>query len=379
MSISLKERDFYFAFAYSDLFGTKRIEEITKIFGSLEKAWQAPENCWPKGLPAGALNKFFKFKKIFKVSEAKKYLIYNKLNFKIFPDPSYPNLLKNISSPPPIIFYRGDLKIIEEKTSCSLAIVGSRLTTTYGQNALKDLMLGLDERFLIVSGLALGTDTNAHRQALSQNLKTGAVLGGPLDTEGFSCPASNYWLAQEILQNGGFLISEFPPGSIITKSNYPRRNRIIAGLCAGTLVVEAGKKSGAIITAEYARDANRVVMAVPGSIYNEQSVGTNNLLKNYVEPVSETADIYRCFNLQSQNSKIKQKNHEKSLIEKANSCAGEKGILVLKALATLKIPANTNQISNLAMLDTPCVHSTLTILELSGIIRRSGDGQFSLV
>ncbi|MFZ4648627.1 MAG: DNA-processing protein DprA [Patescibacteria group bacterium] len=375
MSRTEKEREFYFSFAYCDIFGVKRIIEIQEKFGSLEKAWLADKNMWT-GLKNSIIEKFFNYKKSFSYQKTTDYLSESDINFLLFDDTKYPTNLKNISNPPPIIFYLGDISIAEKQRDYSLAIVGSRLTSTYGEKVLNDLMEGLDERFLIISGLAFGTDAHAHQKALEMNLKTGAVLGGPLEKNEISCPTSNYWLAKEIVKHGGFVLTEFPPHSQVQKSNFPRRNRIIAGLSRGTLVIEAGKKSGAIKTAEYARDADRVVMAVPGSIFNDLSVGTNSLLKDHVDAVSEPQDIY-CY-LGIKNIYKTNKDSEKRISDIAIKVAGEDGLKIVESLILLNKIGNTDEISAICQLDTPRVHSTLTILELSGIIKKNGSGQFIL-
>lgn len=367
------ERDFYFFFAYSDLFGAEKISLIKNFFGTLEKAWLAEKIEWQE-FKNSTVEKFFKFKKNFLPEREKNYLQENKINYLLLIDEDYPSNLKNISYPPPIIFYLGNIKLAEEQKEYSLAVVGSRIASAYGRQVAKELIAGLDKRFLIISGLAFGIDTCAHREALANGLKTGAVLGGPLEKDIISCPAENYWLAKKIIDDGGFIVTEFPPHSLIQKSNFPRRNRIIAGLCLGTLVVEAGRKSGANKTAEYARDANRVVMAVPGSIYSELSIGTNKLLKDHTDAVSGPEDIYRCLGIKmtdSKKSKIKNTENIKKI-------AGEDGLKIIKSLLLLNKIANIEEIIENCQLDTPCVHSTLTILELSGIVSRNSSGQILL-
>ncbi len=373
------ERDFYFAFAYCDLFGVKNLEKIRVFFGSWARAWQKPAEALAKiGFSEKLCVKFSNFQKDFSWQATEKLLALEDLRYLLFLDSEYPNNLKNISSPPPIIFYRGDISILEKQKDFCLAIVGSRQTSAYGEKALDELISGLDERFLIVSGLALGTDANAHRGALRLGLKTCAVLGGPLDQETFSCPSDNYGLAQEILQNGGCLLSEFPLGTPIGKSNYPRRNRIIAGLCPGTLVIEAGEKSGASKTASYAIDANRAVMAVPGSIYSPLSLGTNNLLKNHADAVTEAADIYYFLGLKRPAGRKNSGAKKAEILAKAQQQSGENGLIIAKYLLKSGELATVDEISELSQLDTPCVHSTLTILELAGIVVRNSRGQFSL-
>lgn len=202
-----------------------------------------------------------------------------------FADRSYPNLLKEIHAPPAVLYVRGRLPA--QETAC-IAMVGTRRVTDYGAAVAERLAMGLAHVGVgVVSGMAAGVDTHAHRGALKGEGKTYAVLGCGLDTV---YPASNRELYRLITQNGAVL-SEYPPQAGPDRHHFPIRNRIIAGLSAGTVVVEAGRKSGSLITAGQALEMGRDVFAVPGSIFSPMSEGTNQLLREGAKPACGVADI----------------------------------------------------------------------------------------
>jgi DNA processing protein len=209
-------------------------------------------------------------------------------------DERYPKLLKQIFDPPAVLFYRGNLNTLK---GTALAVVGTRACTAYGRRAAKELTLELARSGLtIVSGLAYGIDTEAHRAALEAGGTTIAVLAGGLDD---IYPTANQGLAQSIVDHNGLLLSEYAPRVASLKQNFPYRNRIIAGLTRGTLVVEGAPDSGSLITAKHALEANREVFAVPGSVFSEQSAGTNELLKLGAHLVVNAIDVLTVFGLEA--------------------------------------------------------------------------------
>lgn len=200
-------------------------------------------------------------------------------------DDTYPELLKRIYSPPPFLFIMGDLTAADQE---SVAIVGSRVCTAYGKQITEQLAHGIVEAGMtVVSGLARGIDSCAHRSALKAGGRTIAVLGCGLD---IIYPPENEQLYDEIAASGA-VVTEFPFGLKPDKYNFPTRNRIISGLSKGVVVVEAGRMSGALLTAQHAIDQNREVFAVPGNINSPASAGTNELLKQGAIPVTSLADI----------------------------------------------------------------------------------------
>jgi DNA processing protein len=201
-------------------------------------------------------------------------------------DPDYPPLLQQIPEPPPVLFVRGSLHSLR---AAQIAIVGSRHPTASGsETALRIARELCDAGLAVTSGLAMGIDTASHRGALAANGTTIAVMGTGLDT---IYPARNRGLAQDILGQGGALLSEFVPGTRPEPWNFPRRNRIISGLSLGVLVVEAALPSGSLLTAQCAAEHGREVMAVPGSVRSPVSKGCHELLRHGAALVESADDV----------------------------------------------------------------------------------------
>ena len=199
----------------------------------------------------------------------------------------YPKLLKEITNPPQVIYYVGKL---EQALLFPLAVVGSRRSDKYGKDVLLSLLTpDITDNTIIISGLARGIDTQAHLLAKH----TIAVLGTGLDPASFY-PPENWLLCQRIVAQGGLVISEYPPGTKANSKNFPQRNRIIAGLCRAVLVVQAQKRSGALITARLALEGGRDVLAVPGSIFNDLSAGVNQLISQGATPICNSNDLKQC-------------------------------------------------------------------------------------
>jgi DNA processing protein len=202
-------------------------------------------------------------------------------------DSCYPPMLREIAHPPPLLYVRGDVSALSGERL--LAVVGTRRISDYGRQVTRKLLDELaSARVTVVSGLAAGIDTEAHRTALRLGLPTVAVFGCGLD---IIYPVANRSLAEEIAAGGGALISEYPFGTQPNKGTFPRRNRIVAGLTHGTLVVEGDARSGAMITARFALEEGRTVFAVPGSVFSSGSQGPLALLKNGAVPVASGEDI----------------------------------------------------------------------------------------
>ena len=197
-------------------------------------------------------------------------------------DKQYPNILKEIYDPPICLYIRGNKEILNNK---SISIVGCRKATDYGRKVARDFAYNISKQDInIISGLAIGIDSEAHLGAVEANKKTVAVLGNGLDT---IYPKENIILSQKILDSGGAIISEYPLGIKPKKENFPARNRIISGMSNGLLVVEAKEKSGTLITVDFALEQGRDVFVVPGNIVSENSVGTNDLIKQGAKLVSD--------------------------------------------------------------------------------------------
>lgn len=229
-----------------------------------------------------------------------------KKGYKILSRDELPQRLQNIYAPPCVLYVWGSIP--EPQDGVFIAMVGTRNVTPYGVEAATKLSVGLARcGVIVVSGMALGVDTASHRGALKGGGKTVAVIGCGIDID---YPASNRELKRLIAQNGA-VVSEYPPGTRADRANFPVRNRIIAGLSLGCVVVEAGSRSGALITASLAAEMGRDVFAVPGSIFSPASDGTNKLLRDGVKPVCSVMDIleeYIGICPQSVISKITQTN-----------------------------------------------------------------------
>lgn len=213
-------------------------------------------------------------------------------------DPEYPDMLSAIFDPPYLLYYRGDITILQE---LCLAVVGSRRATTYGRVQARRFGRELAEQGIVVtSGMARGIDTEAHLGALDAGGKTAAVLGCGID---IIYPPENIKLFNQITERG-VVISEFPPGTRPEPGNFPARNRTISGLSHGVLVVEAKQRSGALITADFALEQGRDVFALPGPINSPNSVGTNNLIKQGACLVGSTKDILNEYGLDNSGEPV---------------------------------------------------------------------------
>lgn len=200
-------------------------------------------------------------------------------------DSDYPSLLTQIHDPPHLLYYQGQIEILD---SICIAVVGSRQASNYGRSQSRRFGRELAARgIVVISGMARGIDTEAHRGALEAEGKTAAILGSGLD---YIYPPENVQLFREISIQG-VVISEFPPHAHPEAGNFPVRNRLISGLSQGILVVEARQRSGALITADFALEQGRDVFAIPGPVDKKNSVGTNHLIKQGAALVTDPDDI----------------------------------------------------------------------------------------
>ncbi len=278
-------------------------------------------------------------------------------------DRLYPPLLREVDDAPPVLYLYGKLT---EADRFALAVVGTRNSSTYGQQVTQRMVTELARGDVtIVSGLALGIDTIAHTAALDAGGRTIAVLACGLD---IIYPPVNRGLARRIVESGqGVLMSEYPPGSQPEGSNFPARNRIISGLSLGVLVVEAPERSGALITADKALKQGRDVFAIPGSILSSRSAGVNKLIQDGARPVMDVKDIIESLNLFMIPRQI-----EMQAILPDN--AEEKKLLELLS----HDPLHIDDLIRESALPTNDVISVLTMMELKGMIRQVGSMQYIL-
>lgn len=267
--------------------GPVRIRKLINFFGSAERAWEASyeELSQVDGFGQLLAENFIKERDKIDLDKMWDNIAATGFFWVTWEEDYYPPLLRQIYDPPPIIYFYGDIGATKKP---SLAIVGSRRHSLYGKEIAYKLASELTERgFTIVSGMARGIDTWAHKGALAAGGKTIAVLGCGLD---ICYPPENKGIKEKI-QSAGAVLSEFPPGNPPLPQNFPRRNRIISGLSLGTIVVEAGEKSGALITADYALEQGREVFAVPGNISSPYSRGCHRLIKQGAKLVERVEDI----------------------------------------------------------------------------------------
>jgi len=217
------------------------------------------------------------------------------IDFMTYDDAYFPDHLKDIPDPPLILYYMGDRHCLNRN---SIGMVGARKATPVGRHIARDLGRDLAKnQYVVVSGMAYGIDTEAHRGAVESKGLTVAVLGCGLDQ---NYPSHNRSLKKDLLSLGGAIISEFPVGTAPLARNFPQRNRIISGLSKGVIVVEAGLKSGSLITVDYALEQNRDVFSVPGSVLSSVSEGTNQLIKDGAVPITEAKDVLHYYGLEEE-------------------------------------------------------------------------------
>ena len=250
-----------------------------------------------------------------------------------------------IPSPPKRLNYRGELPPSDLRI---LAVVGSRKYTNYGRQVVEHLIAGLRGYNIgIVSGLALGIDSLAHEAALTNNMYTLAIPGGGL-SDSVIYPARHKPLARKILENGGGMLSEYEPDFRATNWSFPERNRLVVGISHAVLVIEAGEKSGSLITARLCADYNRELLVVPGNIFSDNSKGVHQFLKLGATPVTEAGDILNALNLEVQTNSLPAKvvalsteevkvldiitepTERDTLIRKLNIPSSEAGIILMQ-------------------------------------------------
>ena len=233
-------------------------------------------------------------KNINDLEEYIKYMKKNQIQIITMFDKEYPEKLKVIYDKPIALFYRGNISLLKKDI---IAIVGSRMCSLYGKNVSYKIAKELSENDkCVVSGLAKGIDAYAHIGSLKYKGRTIAVLAHGFD---MVYPIENKQIYEEIIKNNGLIISEYIMGEKLEKRNFPERNRIISGLSDGILVVEAGEKSGALITAEFGLEDGKEIFAIPGNINSLNSRGTNNLIKEGANIVTSTKDILEvCYGIE---------------------------------------------------------------------------------
>ena len=357
--MSNQQLKYWVGFSQITSIGPNRFQKLLKGFPSMEQAWNAP--LWQMGqagLEEHVIAEIVRRRQEVNLDDEMAKLEKENVRVITILDENYPKLLKEIYSPPQLLFYRGQLPSDDEFL---LAIVGTRKPSSYGQHVTKTLARELAQSGLtIISGLALGIDSLAHSAALEGSGKTLAVLGCGLERANVY-PASNRYLGEKIAAQGGCLISEHPLGTPPLKHHFPRRNRIISGISLGTLVVEAPLKSGALLTAQLALEQNREVFAVPGNITSAYSAGANNLIKMGARLVQSAQDVLETLNLQKATEYL------------AASAIVPESEEEVKILPLLKNePIHVDELARACGLPIQIINATLTLMEMKGKVRHMG-------
>ena len=364
---TLSEKDYLIGLTHFLPFGPKRLAMLKNFFKFWSVVWTAPAGQLAKaGLGEKIASDFVTWRD--KINPEKILANLAKENIKTISleEENYPQRLKPTFDPPFILFYQGELKEDEKP----LAVVGSRKCTPYGAKIIDQTIPPLIfAGVTIVSGLALGIDALAHIATLKSGGRTIGILGCGLDERSFY-PTQNRFLRRQIIEQGGLVMSEFPPGTQPLKPNFPRRNRIIAGLSLGTFVVEAGIKSGSLITSRFALEEGRDVYAAPGSIFSFESEGPNQLIKQGARPILAASDLLEGLGLETEAD-----NKENIKRDWSGMSEEERSIL----LNLSSEPTNINDLKRGLQLDISLINSTLTILEIKGIVKTVGGGNYILL
>ncbi len=361
--MSNKDFKYWVGFSLISGIGRVRLTQLENYFGSLKDAWEATStDLKHAGLDSGSIRAITTWRpKISLEAEMEKLDRYG-VKVLTWHDPDYPSRLKEIYDYPPLIYVRGSL--LPEDEWC-LAVVGTRRATVYGRQVTEEIVTDLARnKITIVSGLAKGIDSIAHRSALDAGGRSIAIFACGLD---IVYPAENANLARSIMQRGA-LISEYPLGTKPRADNFPRRNRIMSGMSLGVLVTEAGITSGAMITAHLALEQNREVFAIPGSILSPASSGTNHLIqRGEAKLVSDYTHILEELNLTAVAHQIEMKE----IIPSSDTES-----LLLKQLSAE--PTHIDEVCRSSGLPISTVSSTLAMMELRGLVKQMGPMNYVL-
>ena len=353
-------RQYWVAFSLVKGIGAVRFQTILNYFGDPQVAWGAPTAALrDAGLSEKIIENLVRTREQVDLDKLWNQMEASGATILIQQDENYPKRLCEIDQPPPVLFMQGEISADDE---WSVAVVGTRRVSAYGRQVAEDIAGSLARNGLtIISGLARGVDSIAHQAALHAGGRTIAVLGSGLDR---IYPPENRQLAEQIKANGA-LISEFSPNTPPEASNFPQRNRLISGLSLAVVVVEAGERSGALITASFAADQGREVFSVPGNITSPGSKGTNRLIQNGAHPLLSAEQVLETLEL--------------SMVAEHRSArvALPGDALEAQLFETLgSEPLHIDEITNRTEIPVEKVTATLALMELKGMVRQVGGMQY---
>jgi len=348
-----KEKAFLCSLHEVNGIGSKSLWKIKEVFGSFQACYEANmRDLHASFLAEDVINSIITLRNSDPLADLNQMAAAG-IESITWEEDAYPAMLRHISNPPYILYYRGRIDCLDDP---AIAVIGSRLASYYGKNTARKLGRELAARGItVVSGLARGIDSEAHRGALEAG-KTVAVLGCGLDVV---YPPENDKLYSEIAGNGA-LISEFPMRTRPEPGNFPMRNRIISGLCRCIVVVEAQEKSGALITADFALEQGRDVFAVPGPINSKTSAGTNNLIKQGAKLITCCEDIIEDYSDLSQPAAQSMEQADLYFLTAEEN-------RIIEAMGS--DPNHFDYLLNISGFDFGQLSTLLLQLELRGIIR----------
>jgi len=359
----MPDTKFWVGFNIVQQIGPVRLQALRTRFGDLKSAWRAPEvELRAAGLNRPAIENLLSARSQLDLDAEMERIERAGAAVLTLESPGYPPRLRHIQHPPPVLYVKGTILPRDE---WAVAIVGTRRATTYGKEVTRRLSGDLARNGVtVVSGMARGIDSYAHRAALDAGGRTIAVLGSGVDVV---YPPENARLASRIREQGA-LVSEYSMGTRPEGRNFPPRNRIISGMSLGTLVTEAGKGSGALITADYALEQGREAFAVPGSTFKPSCIGTNGLI---------------------QRGEAKLVTDVKNVLEELNLCSITQQVEVQEIIPSNAIesnllrhisaePVHIDDLGRVTGLPITQVSSVLTLMELKGMVRQVGGMNYVL-
>lgn len=395
----MTERSYWLGFSSFSGIGPGKFSLLLKEFGSAKFAWGASFSELEKVLGKTWTPRFVDFRDKFSISEYEKRLKKARVSYLILTDKDYPSLLAQINKPPFVLYYKGSLEILQfrhsgedeerlqnlpkEKEEISdsghgqndgiIAIVGTRRITEYGKQVTQVLTSDLvNNGFVIVSGLALGVDATAHKTTIMNKGKTIAVLGCGVDC---CYPRENQQVYENILDNGGAIVSEYPLGQQPSQGSFPSRNRIISGLSQGVIVTEGASDSGALYTAKDAIDAGRPVYAVPGPITSSLSKGPHGLIAKGAKLISSAEEII--IDLGFIHSAGSGQANKGLRNEKSNLKGDTKEEQVIIDLLQNE-DVHFDEMVKRSNIKSASLGSLLSMMEVKGFVKSKSDGNYSL-
>ncbi len=344
--------------------GAAKLQALRDHFGSMEIAWRTDSAELKRiGLDKRTIASFLTTRTELDLDGEMEKLQKMGVDLICWDSAEYPPQLRDIPASPPVLYVKGELR---ETDRWAIAIVGTRRLSAYGRQMTHLITSGLLRHDItIVSGLARGIDSVAHKLAVEQGGRTIGVLACGIDC---IYPPENRKLADQIADGQGAIISEHALGVQPEKKNFPPRNRIISGLSLGTVVVEAAEISGALITTKFAREQGREVYAVPGNANSRASKGTNKLIKQGGKLVTEAQDILEDLNLE--------RAPEQQAVQMVLPDSAEEAALIPLLAET---PRHVDELSRASGLPAPLVSSTLVMMELKGQVQQVGGMQYALI